>query len=155
MAKESEKSVGEKMGKRLLRYSTSAGVGSALWWLLHSGKGTGNVRAFNMNIPVWAMGGILGVSTTIVADMAHSFILPHINENKRLQHFESALLAPAVGGGAFVGATKLANDVLPSELGYTEVFLNGAGGEILSAWIFENLVNPMIYPDDATSFDLN
>lgn len=129
--------------QKLLRYGTSAGVGAGTWWFLHMNKGS-NITVFGQRMPVWVFGAGLGMAATIVGDVLHQYVLPHLNSNKRLQHLESAAIVPAAGAGAYVLGSKMANDSILSSLGMTEVALHGAVASFASTYIYENVMLPVV-----------
>lgn len=94
----------------------------------------GEVPLAGFNIPSWALIGGSCAGASISADIAHQYVLPHLNSNSKLFNIESTALAVGSGGVASTLILKAAG--MPNE-GFINAFALGAvsvvGGDYLSS----------------------
>lgn len=128
---------------KIWKYGSTAAVGGALFGLMY--KDSGSLITPIGNIPVPVAGGLISVGASMLSDMAHAWILPHLSDSKRLQAMESKLLTPAMGGVGFIALAYIANPYVLSDTKTTRnLFLLGAMSEILGQFAYEALIAPML-----------
>ena len=88
----------------------------------------------------------MGVGASIVSDIAADWILPNVQDNKKLAKLEGAVVQLSAGGAAFVGAGYLANpDLLNADGQAKQLFITGAVSELAAQWVYENVVSVYMY----------
>lgn len=88
--------------------------------------------------------GIAGVASSFGTELAHNWILPHINQHSKMGQMESMILAPALNGGLLYGILYGGNPVEAYNLGFTKTLGAGAGVEIASTYAFETFARPFL-----------
>jgi hypothetical protein len=132
------------MQKRFSKYATTAALSSAMWEFLHGRKGSAVVTPI-ADIPQFVVGGILGLATSFVTDMAHHYVVPHLSADRRLQHTESAVINVATGASAYVlGAQAMNSNLIQDTGGITTMAVIGGVSEITSQWLYESVLLPWI-----------
>jgi len=101
------------------------------------GKGNVVLPMLNSKVPVWAFYGGAGAASSYVAEIAHSYILPHISPNNKFANMEAMVLGPAAAAGAIVLASGVANPALISQVGLPTTAMLGAGAEIAGHYVYE------------------
>ena len=86
---------------------------------------TGNIKVFNMNVPAYLPIGIAGGTSSIVGDIAHDYILPHIPQVEKMKNLESAGLNFLTTGGAFVGSLMVITGVPAQNIPKAFIFVGG------------------------------
>lgn len=89
----------------------------------------------NTPIPLWVLAGGAGVGASFVADVIHEWILPHIPVAKKYSKSESAILAPAINAGSYLGVFYLANPASLQILGAMTLAGEAVGAEILASYV--------------------
>ena len=131
------------VSQRFIKYGTHAGVSAAVYSALNPGVAGIKVSMLQDKVvPVWAVAGAMGVAASMLSDATHAWVLPHISNDARLKHIESAALAPVAGGAAYAGVSYLVNPALITQDGDLKTLLMiGAGAEILATYIYENFTS--------------
>lgn len=122
---------------RLLKYGVHGGLSYAALHMLS--KGASSVDVFGTTVPLWAAGVGLGVASSITNDMIHTYILPMISVNQKLQYFESTATSLAAGAGSLTLYAYLAQKGLLQTPGVGKLMLYGAGTEVAAQYIYERL----------------
>jgi hypothetical protein len=89
--------------------------------------------------PLWALGLGLGMASSFLAELAHTYVLPHIPYHEKYLTIESMVLSVAASSGAFVVGAKIIN----SDINMAEIktfMMVGAASEVLSGYISTNLL---------------
>ena len=95
---------------RLLKYAVHGGATyGALYYLSGGAK---SVNLFGQDVPLVVAGVAMGVATSLVNDAVHTWILPAISKDKKLQHFEGIATSLAAGAAGTVGFAYLGNKEL-------------------------------------------
>lgn len=89
--------------------------------------------------------GILGVGSSFGAELAHNFILPHINQHSKFGQMEAMLLSPVINGGLLAGGVYLASPNNLQFLGAGKVVGLGAAAEVANTYAFETFVRPFLH----------
>ena len=80
---------------------------------------------------------------SLFAEIAHDYIVPHIHWLDKISEPSSLALASGVTGGGNVGAYYLLNPKAINELGVSNLFLLGAGSELVGDTVYSKAVLPM------------
>ena len=122
---------------RLLKYGVHGGVTyGALYWL--SG-GASSVDFLGSNVPLIVAGLVLGAASSITNDAIHSWILPMISTDKKLNYFEGIATGLGSGAGTMLLYSYLAEPELMQNPGAAQLALVGAGAEVVSSYLYERL----------------
>ena len=87
--------------------------------------------------PIYVVGAIAGVLTSVVNDVVHSYVLPEIPINKKVRSESAAVLGIALSGLIFVGALYAVNPALPEEFGFLSSVGVGALSEVVSGYTLD------------------
>lgn len=88
---------------------------------------------------------ILGTASSFGTELAHNFILPHINQHSKLGQMESMILAPVLNGGMLAGLTYAGSRSSMNGIGAGYLFGLGAGAEVTSTYAFEAIARPFLH----------
>ena len=122
---------------RLLKYGVHGGITyGALYWL--SG-GASTVSFMGSSVPLVVAGLVLGAASSITNDFVHSWMLPMISTDKKLNYFEGIATGLGSGAGTMLLYSYLAEPELMRDPGTAQLALVGAGAEVLSSWAYERL----------------
>ncbi len=122
---------------RLLKYGTHGGLTyGALYYL--SG-GARSIDFLGSEVPLVVAGLVLGAASSITNDLVHSWILPMISTDTKLQTFEGLATGLAAGAGSMLGYAYLAEPRLLSDPGTAKLLLVGSATEIASQYLYERL----------------
>ena len=97
--------------------------------------GNQDVSVMGMNMPSYIVSGLGGVGSSVAADLAHNYIMPHIPVNQKYDAIESAALGIGISGGV--------NYLLMAPLGSSmaDSFLLGAGTYVAADYVWLQYVN--------------
>ncbi len=133
---------------KIAKYGATGAVGAGLFQLVNSSSSS--LKTPLGNIPIPLAGAAIAVGASLVSDMAHAWLLPHINADKRLVAWEGALLTPAAGGAGFLLGAYIANpETLNSSTEVRNLFVVGAASEILGQWVYQSFLLPLVDPSFA------
>lgn len=105
--------------------------------------GGGKIFLFGQYVPSWYVTGAVGAASSVVAEMAHAWILPHLSPNEKFAQVESSILAPVIAGVAQVAALEFISPGASTSIGLTKVFATGAGAEIVGQYVWEKSIVPL------------
>lgn len=92
-------------------------------------------------IPLYMFHGMAGVGSSMLAEVAHAWILPHISNNNKLANMEAMVLSPVMNGVAMNLITRYAgSENILKNVGMGNSFIVGAGAEIIGHYAFETLL---------------
>ena len=128
---------------KAVKYATHGAVSAGMFKFASSGLGN-TISLGGVDVPTWVVGGAVGAGASMLSDMAHAWILPHISANKRFENLESAALAPAVSAGATVALYKALGAAGDGGIDLKQAALIGAAGEIISVYAYGNVVLPQL-----------
>ncbi len=89
--------------------------------------------------------GVAGVASSFGAELAHNFILPHINQHSKLGQMEAMLLAPAINGGLLAGIVYAGDPLAVYNFGMPKLIGLGAAAEVGNTYAFETFVRPFLH----------
>lgn len=89
--------------------------------------------------------GILGVASSFGAELAHNFVLPHINQHSKLGQMEAMALAPVINGGLLAAGVYVSSPNTLQYLGAGKVVGLGAAAEVANTYAFETFVRPFLH----------
>lgn len=101
------------------------------------------INVFGSYVPSYYVTGAVGALSSVVGEMAHRFILPHLSPNEKFAQVESSILSPAVAGAAQVGVLEMLAPGSAQSVGFTKVFAIGAGAEIVGQYAWEQTLMPL------------
>ena len=87
----------------------SAASGAAFYGFNKMVNNTSGVVLFGKSVPTWAAGAIMGASGSLLSDVIHKAVLPHIHISQRLENSTSAVVNPASSAAAWYGVARLGN----------------------------------------------
>ena len=111
----------------------SGAIGAAAAYILFDEKGSVNLPLLSIPIPTAAAIGLAVAGGSITADLAHDYLLPHINKSAKLTQIESTLLQIGVTGAA-TSAIIIYGLGAPVE-NLPTTFLLGAGSAVAGDYI--------------------
>lgn len=130
---------------KLAKYSAVGITGGVLFKMAHPNASV-LITPF-AKVPIPLAGAGIAVVASMVSEMVHAWILPHINSDKRLQRWEAALLTPTAGAVGFVGASYLSNkNLFNNSTEIRNLVLVGALSEVIGQWAYENFLLPLVDP---------
>jgi hypothetical protein len=88
---------------------------------------------------------ILGTVSSFGTELAHNFILPHINQHSKLGQMESMILSPVLNGGMLTGLVYAGSRNSLNTIGAGNLFGIGAGAEVTSTYAFEAVARPFLH----------
>jgi hypothetical protein len=89
--------------------------------------------------------GVLGVASSFGAELAHNFILPHVNQHSKLGQVEAMALAPVLNGGILAAAVYASSPITLQSLGALNVVGLGAAAEVGNTYAFETFIRPFLH----------
>lgn len=130
---------------KIAKYGSTAAAGAILFSQYN--KGQALLKTPLGNVPVPLAGAAISVAASILADAMHSWILPEIQDDKRLMQWESALLVPGFGGLGFVTAAYVSNPrIFDSSAEVRNLFILGALSEVIGQYVYQSFLVPMLEP---------
>jgi hypothetical protein len=88
--------------------------------------------------------GLCGIVSSFGTELAHNWILPHINQHSKLGQMESMILSPVLNGGIITGLVY-AGDSLQVQGNVVSLMGLGAGAEVASTYAFETFARPFLH----------
>ena len=95
------------------------------------------IPGFNYQCPLYCIGAIAGVVTSLANDALHTYVMPEIPINKKVRSEAAAVLGVALSGLIFVGSLYAVNPALPEEFGFLNSVGVGALSEIVSGYTLD------------------
>ena len=95
------------------------------------------ISFLNTECPLYCVGAIAGVTTSIVNDVVHSYVLPEIPINKKVRSEAASVLGIALSGLIFVSSLYAVNPALPEEFGFLSSVGVGALSEVVSGYTLD------------------
>ena len=97
--------------------------------------GNENVNIMGMSIPSYIASGLGGVGSSVAADVAHNYLMPHIPVNQKYDALEAAALGIGISGAT--------NYLLlsPAGISMADSFLLGAGTYVAADFLWLQYVN--------------
>jgi hypothetical protein len=122
---------------RLLKYGVHGGITyGALYWL---SNGASSVDFMGSTVPLVVAGLVLGAASSITNDFIHSWILPTISTDKKLNYFEGIATGLGSGAGTMLLYSYLAEPDLLTNPGTLQLMAVGAATEVVASWAYERL----------------
>ena len=98
------------------------------------------IPMFGQRVPLWVAAGVSGALSSVFVDLVHSYILPHIPVLKKYERQESALLAPVLAAGAYIGVWYIAQPAALSRIGIIQL-----AGEAVASDIGAHYISSMFF----------
>jgi hypothetical protein len=124
---------------RLLKYGVHGGLTYGALYYLSGADTATTVDLFGTPIPLVVAGLGLGIASSVANDLVHSWILPMISTDQKLNYFEGIATGLGAGAGSMVLFSYLAEPRLLNDPGMAQLALVGAATEIASQWVYERL----------------
>jgi hypothetical protein len=125
------------ISNRLLKYGVHGGLTYGSLYYLSGGAKA--VDVFGTQIPLVLAGLGLGIAASITNDFVHSWVLPLVSSDNKLNYFEGTATGLASGAATMVLYSYLAEPRLLETPGLAQLALVGAATEIASQWVYERL----------------
>ena len=120
--------------------SAVTGVSGAALAYFFLGESQGNVNLFNkINVPVPAAIGVATASGSLISDLSHDYLLPHINKNAKLTNIESALLQLSTSAAGTSGVLLLSG--MPTN-NIANAALLGAASSVVGDYVNSKFISP-------------
>lgn len=97
-----------------------------------------NLPMIGRSVPLYVVSGIAGVSASVLSDIAHSYVLPHIPVLQKYNQQESAILGPLINAGGYIGTYYIANADSLKTLGLPMLAGQAVISDIASTYIASN-----------------
>lgn len=111
--------------------AVTGGIGYALSrFVLFSGRRTEIWPLFGKDLNQHLFVGLAVAGASVAADWLHAYILPQISHDNKMVEQESAILTPALGALALLGAAYVGNSYVVSHAGAGKLLLAGAASEV-------------------------
>lgn len=107
--------------------------------LIFGDQNTVTIPMTNIQMPAIAAGFIAGMSSSLISDVAHDYLLPLIPKNEKYVNAESALVGAGVSGLASCLMLKAVAD-LPFE-NFPICIAYGGGSYVASDFLWHNVVS--------------
>jgi len=130
----------------MVNHALKPAVNGAVTAVVMRQVGGKNLRVFGQSVPSWYVTGSVGAASSLLGDLAHSWILPHLSPNDKFAQFESSLLSPAIAGAAQVAALEWLSPgsvMGDTGVGTVKVMALGAGAEIAGQYVYEQSLVPL------------
>ena len=88
--------------------------------------------------------GIAGVVASFGTELAHNFILPHINQHSKFGQMEAMILSPVLNASLITGVVY-AGSPLQIQGNVVQLMGLGAGAEMASTYAFETFARPWLH----------
>lgn len=117
------------------------GTTGALGAYIFLGETAGSARVpfTNLQLPTAAVAGVACAGASVVSDVAHDFVLPHINKSDKLTTVESSLLQIGTSGLATSGLLIYGSGAPASN--FMNCFALGAGSAIGGTYIYDKFIS--------------
>ena len=86
------------------------------------------------SLPVWAVGGLVGVASTMAVDAVHSWILPYVPGDAKWRNREALALGMAASSAAYAGILYGVNPDVFKAIPMKQIVLGGAAIEAAGQW---------------------
>ena len=135
------------MASKLAKYATHGAVSAGVYQMMNPGAKSIKLTLLgNTEVPLLVVSAGMGVAASALSDIMSDWILPNVQDNKKLAKLEGAVVQVASGGLGFVGAGYLANpDLLNADGQAKQLFITGAVSELAAQWVYENVVSVYMY----------
>ena len=91
----------------------------------------------NTECPLYCIGALAGIATSLANDAMHTYIMPEIPINKKVRSEAATVLGIAMSGLIFVGSLYAVNPALPEEFGFLNSVGVGALAEVVSGYTLD------------------
>ena len=88
-------------------------------------------------VPLWIAGGLVGIFTSAVNDVVHSYVLPEIPVNKKVKSESAIVLGVGLSSLIFVSSLYALNPALPKEFGFINSLAVGAISEVVTGYALD------------------
>ena len=133
----------DQVSKRVFKYATHGGVSAVAFKVMTKGLGP-NISVRGMNVPTWLYAFAIGASASVGADLVHLALTPYVKFEDAMVRAETAVLIPASAGALYVLAEEVATPELAEELSRKNSFVIGVVAEVVSAYLYKNVVVPAV-----------
>ena len=89
--------------------------------------------------------GILGVASSFGSELAHNFLLPHINQHSKFGQMEAMALSPVINGSLLAAGVYAGSPIVLQSLGAMKIAGLGAAAEIGNTYAFETFLRPFLH----------
>jgi hypothetical protein len=99
------------------------------------------VQVFGQVLPLYQITGVAAAVASLFGDIAHSFILPHISKNKRMESAESAVLNIALNAVVYQGLLYVLNPNAIQAIGMKRIWAESAISVAGADYVARNFID--------------
>ena len=125
----------------LLKSVTVGAVGAGLTYFRYP---RGSIDLFGQNFSLALGVGMAVLTGSLVAELIHSYVFPHIHALDKMSEPVSAVLAGASNSAGAIGVFSLSNPKIVSELGLPMIVAGAMLSEVVGDYVYSRFLNPII-----------
>jgi hypothetical protein len=96
-------------------------------------------------IPMWQIGGVVGATANLTAELVHEYIFASIPTSNRLfENTYTEAIAVAVNAGTSALLYNASNSNALASIGLTSILIDSAISQVGADWVYDRFVSPMI-----------
>jgi len=125
----------------ILKSVTVGSIGAGITYFRYP-KGT--LELFGQTLPLALGVGVAVLTGSIVAELIHSYVFPHIHALDKMSEPVSAVLAGASNTAGAIGVFSLSDPKIVSDLGLPMIVAGAMFSEIVGDYIYTKFIHPMM-----------
>ena len=125
----------------LLKSVTVGAVGAGLTYFRYP---RGTIDFFGKNFSLALGVGMAVLTGSLVAELIHSYVFPHIHALDKMSEPVSAILAGASNSAGAIGVFTLSNPKIVNEIGLPMIVAGAMMSEVVGDYVFSKFLNPML-----------
>ena len=125
----------------LLKSITVGAVGAGLTYFRYP---KGSIDLFGQNFSLALGVGMAVLSGSLVAELIHSYVFPHIHALDKMSEPVSAVMAGASNSVGAVAVFYLSNPKIVSEMGLPMIIMGAMLSEVVGDYAYSKFLHPML-----------
>ena len=125
----------------LLKSVTVGAVGAGLTYFRYP---RGTIDFFGNNFSLALGVGMAVLTGSLVAELIHSYVFPHIHALDKMSEPVSAILAGASNSAGAIGIFTLSNPKIVNELGLPIIVAGAMMSEVVGDYVYSKFLHPMM-----------
>ena len=125
----------------LLKSVTVGVVGAGLTYFRYP---RGTIDFFGKNFSLALGVGMAVLTGSLVAELIHSYVFPHIHALDKMSEPVSAVLAGASNSAGAISVFYLSNPKIVNELGLPMIVMGSFLSEVVGDWMYTKFIHPML-----------
>ena len=125
----------------LLKSITVGSVGAGLTYFRYP---RGTIDFFGKNFSLALGVGMAVLTGSLVAELIHSYVFPHIHALDKMSEPVSAILAGASNSAGAIGVFTLSNPKIVNELGLPMIVAGAMMSEVVGDYVYSKFLHPMM-----------